>query len=154
VPANPTGLVYGTITVAALLAAESARQETYPRTVGAVALTLLLYWLAYSYAQFTGERLAENEPFSLGRLGRSAVQELAVLLGAVIPLLVLLILWAFGTSLADAVTAGIWTSAAMVVLCEVVIGIRAELSGRELALQTLMGALLGLMVIALRVLLH
>jgi hypothetical protein len=154
VPANPTGLIYGTITVAALLAAESARQETYPRTVGAVVVTLLLYWLAYSYAQFTGERLAENEPFSLGRLGRSALHELAVLLGAVIPLAVLLIFWAFGASLADAVTAGIWTSAAMIVLCELVIGIRADLNGRELVRQSLFGALLGLLVIAMRVLLH
>ena len=50
--------------MAALLAAESARQETYPRTVGAVAITLILYWLAHSYSEFTGERLERGEPFS------------------------------------------------------------------------------------------
>jgi len=57
VPANPAGLIYGTIAVAALLAAESARRETYVETVGAVLITLLLYWLAHSYAGFTGERV-------------------------------------------------------------------------------------------------
>ena len=43
-PTNPGRLVYGTIAVGALLAAESARQETYVETVFAVAITLLLYW--------------------------------------------------------------------------------------------------------------
>ena len=41
----------------------------------------------------------------------------------------------------------------MVVL-ELVIGIRAELTGHELVRQTAVGAVLGLLVIALRVLLH
>jgi hypothetical protein len=36
-PTSMAGLTYGTISVAALLAAESARTETYPKTVGAVA---------------------------------------------------------------------------------------------------------------------
>src|ERR1035441_8833725 len=48
-PTNPGRLVYGTIAVGALLAAESARQETYVETVFAVAITLLLYWLAHSF---------------------------------------------------------------------------------------------------------
>ena len=54
-PTNPAGLVYGTIAVGALLAAESARQETYTRTIIAVAIALILYWLSYSYAEFTGQ---------------------------------------------------------------------------------------------------
>ena len=46
-PEHPAGLIYGTITVAALLVLDlSARQESYPRTVGAVAITLLLYMVS------------------------------------------------------------------------------------------------------------
>lgn len=153
-PANPAGLIYGTISVAALLAAESARQETYPRTVGAVLITLMLYWLAHSYSQFTGARVKEQVAFTYGGLLDTARHELTVVIGAVGPLAVLILFWVFGASLAAAVTAAIWTAAAIVVVLEIVIGVRAELTGRELVRQTVVGAILGLLVIALRVLLH
>ncbi len=45
---NTGGVLYGTITVGSLLGAESATRETYGRTVGAVAIALLLYWLVHS----------------------------------------------------------------------------------------------------------
>ena len=44
--------IYGLMTVGALLAAESADSETYAETVGAVAVTMIVYWLAHSYAEF------------------------------------------------------------------------------------------------------
>ncbi|MEO6859774.1 MAG: hypothetical protein ABI323_14515 [Solirubrobacteraceae bacterium] len=153
-PTNPAGLIYGTIAVAALLAAESARQETYTRTVAAVVLTLILYWLAHSYSQFTGERLEQYEGFSLRALLLSATHSLTVLIGATVPLVVLLGCWVFGASLNAGVIAAVWTSAGMIVVTEVVVGVRAELTRRELLAQTLFGALLGLLIIALRVLLH
>lgn len=153
-PTNPAGLIYGTITVAALLAAESARQETYAKTVAAVGVTLVLYWLAHSYSQFTGQRIEESEQFTYAGLLRTAGDELTVLLGAAIPFAVLLVCWAAGAALTGAVTAAIWTSAAIVVAAEIVIGVRAELEGRDLIRQTAFGAMLGLLVIALRVLLH
>jgi len=151
---SPAGLVYGTIAIGALLTAESARSETYAKSVVAVVITLLLYWLAYSYAEFTGQRLEKGEPFEFGELGAAAVKELSVLIGASVPLFVLLIFWAAGAQLSAAVSAAIWTSAAMIVIIELVIGVRAQLSGRDLVLQTAFGAMLGLLVLALRVVLH
>jgi hypothetical protein len=153
-PANPARLVYGTILVATLLSAESAKQETYAETVGAVVIALLLYWLANSYAEFTGDRIEKSEHFSYAGLLQTGRQELALLLGAAVPLLVLLICWAAGAALTTAVIAAIWTAAAVIVVTEVVIGIRAELRGRELIRQSAFGAVLGLLVITLRVLLH
>ncbi len=154
IPANPAGLIYGTIAVAALLAAESARRETYPKTVGAVATTLVLYWLAYSYAEFTGKRLQEGEHFTYSGLVRAAKRELTVLLGASVPFVVLLICWVGAAQLTRAVSAAIWTSVAIVIAAEVVVGIRAELPTRDLIRQTAFGAVLGLLVLTLRVLLH
>jgi len=151
---NPARLVYGTILVAALLSAESAKRETYAKTVGAVALALALYWLANAYAEFSGERIQKGEHFSYAGLVQTARQELALLYGATAPLLVLLVCWAAGAALSSAVTAAIWAAAAIIVVTEVVIGVRAELTGRELIRQSAFGALLGLLVIALRVLLH
>jgi hypothetical protein len=152
--ANPAALVYGTIAVAALLASESAQRETYPETAGAVAITLLLYWLAYSYAEFTADRLVTSERFKLSGMARTMRHELPVLIGATTPLLVLLIFWVAGAGLTAGVSAAVWTSAGTIVLIEVVVGLRSRLSGRELVAQIGLGALLGLMVVALRVLLH
>ena len=152
--ANPARLIYGTLTVAALLSAESARQETYPRTVAAVALMMLVYWLAHSYAEYTGERISAGERITAGGLLRAAGHGLPVLIGAVVPFVDLLICWALGATLDTAVLSGIWVAVAIIVLAEVVIGIRSKLRGRELVVQIAFGALLGLLVIAVRVLLH
>jgi hypothetical protein len=153
-PTNPAALVYGTIAVGALLAAESAENETYAKTIGAVAIALILYWLSYSYAEFTGRRIEEQRAVTLSGILEAAVSELPVLLGAGMPFLALIVCSALGVSLSTAVTVAIWTSAAMVVAIEVLIGIRAELTGRQLALQSAFGAFLGLLIIALRIVLH
>ena len=153
-PENPASLVYGTLLVATLLSAESTRLETYPKTIGGVVLAMLLYWIAHAYAQFTGERIERGEHFSYAGLATTARHELSLLAGAAVPLLLLLILWAAGTSLNTAVLAGVWVAAAMIVVTEVVIAIRADLTGRDLVRQSVVGATLGLLVILLRVLLH
>jgi hypothetical protein len=152
--ANAAGAVYGTILVSTLLSAESARQETYAKTVLAVIIALLAYWLTISYSEYAGERFERGERFEYGAFGRTAVHEVALLAGAALPLLVLLIFWAVGVALTTAVTIDIFFAAATIVATEVLIGIRAELTGRELIRQSAVGALLGLLVISLRLLLH
>jgi hypothetical protein len=82
------------------------------------------------------------------------VKELSVLIGASIPLLVLLIFWGAGARLGTAVSAAVWTSAAMIVIIEFVVGRRANLTGRQLIMQTGFGAFLGLLVLTLRIVLH
>jgi hypothetical protein len=146
--------VYGTISVGALLAAESANQETYAQTVIAVLLTLLLYVCAHTYSDYTGERLRDGAAFEFAELRRTALKESWLLPGAGLPLVPLLICWLIGTSLSTAVTLAVWTSAAMVVFTEFAAGVRAGESGRDLALDTAVGALLGLMVVVLRYVLH
>jgi hypothetical protein len=152
--ANPSGAVYGTIAVAALLAAESARHETYLETVSAVVITLILYWLAHSYAEFTGERLRSGERLTASGLAHTMAREVTILFGAAVPLIPLLVWWLTGGQLTGAVTAAVWTSAVTIVVTELLVGLRAELSGRRLVAQAGIGALLGLLVIALKVVLH
>jgi hypothetical protein len=146
--------IYGTMTVGALLAAESADKETYLKTVLSVVITLVIYWFAHSYAEFASERLKEREPLRLGPLGRIMVRQVPILFGAAIPLVAVVILWAANASLSAAVTAAVWTSAVVVVLIEMLAGIRAERTGRELVFQTMFGGLLGLLIIVLRLTLH
>jgi hypothetical protein len=153
-PANPGGLVYGTILVATLLAAESPRRETYVKTIGAVVFALCVYWLSAAYAQLTGERIRDDAPFTGAAFARAAAHERPIMYGALAPLLALLICWVAGAALTTAVAIGIWTSAAIIVATEVVIGVRTDLTGRQLVVQTAMGVLLGLFAEALRLLLH
>ncbi len=146
--------MYGTIVVATLLAAESARSETYGKTVGAVVLAMLTYWLVVSYSHYSGERLEHEQRFKWEGFARAAAVQLTLLIGSLPPLIAVLIVWATGGSLSLAVQVGVEAAAATIVITELVSGIRADLRGKALVRQTLVGAVFGLMVIALRLLLH
>ena len=145
--------VYGLITVSALLAAESSSTETYGETVLAVALALLLYWLAESYAQLVSWRArgpaahaGGTRPHDAARVADADRRGPAADHG---PDSV-----GRGASLSTAIVAALWTAAGAIVLIEAATGARAHPSGRELVLQTLVGATLGVLVLALRLALH
>ena len=100
-----TGAVlYGTIMVGALLAAESARQENYADTVGAVAIAMMLYWLVHAYTRYTDRRVELRQPLTFGALVQTLAQELMIVAGAVPSMVALLICWAIGASLSTAVS--------------------------------------------------
>lgn len=146
--------IYGLITVGALLAAESARAETYLQTEVAVALAALVVWAAHGYAEYASWRVGEGRRLVVADLIRTMVDELAILVGALIPLLAVLIAWLVGANLSDGITTGLWAVAAGIVGVELVAGLRARLSGIDLLIQSAMGAALGLLVLALRLVLH
>ena len=153
-PVNVARVVYGTVAVGALLAAESPAQETYAETMVSVLIALLIYWLAHSYAELTARRIEEGERLTSTALIGSMLHEMWILVGAAIPVIPLLIWWVAGGSLADADTAAIWTAAGMVVVYEVIAGLRAELSAKEMAVQLALGATLGVLIISLKLVLH
>jgi hypothetical protein len=117
-------------------------------------LTLLLYWLAHSYADLAGERLRSGAHLTLGRLGRTMLQELPLLMGATIPLATLLICWAAGSKLSIAVIAALWTSAAIVVAIELGAGVRGRLAARQFMVQAALGGLIAALVLFLKLVLH
>jgi hypothetical protein len=151
---NPSGVVYGTIAVGAVLAAESVRRDTFPDTIGATVLILLLYWVAHTYATVTGNRLQRRDALSFGALWRSFLHEGAIAKGAALPVAVLVVLWATPVSLNVAVTAALWTSAVSLALFEAVAAFRSPLTAAQRAGQILAGSLLGAGILAVRLLLH
>jgi hypothetical protein len=153
-PENAAGLVYGTILVATLLSAESAVKETYVKTIAGVLIALATYWLALTYARFTGERLEQSSRATIGGLASAAAHELTVLYGAAVPFVALLAFWIGGASLNTAVIAAVYFADAAIIGAEILIGVRAELTGAALIGQAAIGAVLGVMVLALRLLLH
>lgn len=153
-PVNVARVVYGTVAVGALLAAESPEQETYAETMASVAIALLIYWMAHSYAELTARRIEEGERLTTTALFGSMLHEVWILVGAAIPVIPLLIWWITGGSLANADTAAIWTAAGMVVVYEVIAGLRAELTAKEMVVQLALGATLGVLIISLKLVLH
>jgi hypothetical protein len=151
---NPAGVVYGTLIVGAVLATESVRRETLLATVGATLLALVLYWLAHSYAATLGERLDKETPLSATGVLRSLIRDRAILRGAMVPIIALLIASAVGATLETAVLTAVWTSSATIVAFEVLAGFRAHLRGSELVVQICTGTVMGLAIIALRTVLH
>jgi membrane protein YqaA with SNARE-associated domain len=153
-PVNTPRVVYGTITVGVLLAVETATQETYAETVGSVVLALVVYWLAHSYAELTAQRIDEGQRLTRAGVIHSARHEAWILAGGALPVLPILIWWVAGGKLTNAVTAGIWTAAGMILVYELIAGLRADLTAREMVVQTAVGATLGVLVIAIKVVLH
>jgi positive regulator of sigma E activity len=151
---NPAGVVYGTLIIGAVLATESVRRETLLDTVGATVLALLLYWLAHSYATTLGERLDRKTPLSAATVVRSVLRDRAIVRGALVPILALLIASVLGATLSTAVLVAVWTSSGTIVAFEVLAGFRARLRGRELVVQICTGTVMGLMIIALRTVMH
>jgi hypothetical protein len=152
--ANPSGTAYGIIAIGALLAAESSVRETYPETVGSVALTMLLYWLAHSYSQLLGRRLSTHRRLSYREAWDVLLHDWSILRGASAPFVCLLIAWTAGASQANAVTAGLWSAVASLVVFELAAGLRSRARGAELAVDVLFGAAMALAIVALKALLH
>jgi hypothetical protein len=151
---NPAGVVYGILTIGALLAAESDRHESYPEALGSAAVALALYWLAHSYADLLGDRLAHQRHLSLSALWHTILHDRAIARGAGVPLLALLICWAIGATQATAITAALWTSIASLVVFEILAGLRARVKPAELVLEGCVGATMGLAIFALKIILH
>jgi hypothetical protein len=147
---NPAGTIYGVITVGALLAAEGAAHETHLETVASVAVTMSLYGFAHAYSEQLGERLQYqrhlNRPAVLGIL-RNA---LAIVRGASLPLISLLIAWVAGVSQDSAVTIAVWTAVVSLVALEFAAGIRAHEGPAALATDVAVGIAMGLGILALK----
>jgi hypothetical protein len=151
---NPSGVIYGTIAVGAVLAAESTRRETFADTMEATLIILGLYWLAHTYATVVGDRLRTRETLSVGRLWRAFLHEGAIVKGAAIPIGVLGVLWGAGVSLQTGVNAALWSSAVALAGFEIIATVRSRVSGAQRIAQMTVGALLGAGILLVRVVLH
>lgn len=151
---NPSGVVYGIIVVGALLAAESARTETYVDTVVSTAIATALYWLAHTYSNVIGSRLELQQRLTARMLLGALARDFAIVRGAAVPLVALIVAWLAGAPLGAGVTAALWCCIAGLVAFEVLAGVRARASARELMLEAAVGATMGLAVLLLKVVMH
>jgi hypothetical protein len=147
-------VVYGVIVIGALLAAESGRHESYVDTVGSAVIAAGLYWLAHAYATVLGRRLTTRQRLTTRSLWQALVHDWALVRGAAVPLLVIVLAWATGAAQETAVSAALWSAAASLVAFELLAGIRSRATPSELALEIGVGLVMGLGILALRIVLH
>lgn len=147
---NPGGVVYGIITIGALLAAESDAHETYPETVASAFIAAVLYTLAYGYAGLLGRRLSSRRRLTRQSLLTALGDEGSIVRGACVPLIVVLGGWALGATQHASVTAAVWVAIASVVLFELIAGLRSHASPAELVFEVGMGIALGSAILALK----
>jgi hypothetical protein len=147
---NPAGVVYGVITVGALMAAESGRHESYIDAFASSLIATLLYWLAHSYSDLLGDRLSTGEPLTMKVLARELAHDWAIVRGAAIPLLALVIAWVIGADRESGVTAALRTAVITVVVFELLAGIRAKSTPGELLLKAGVGVTMGLAILAVK----
>lgn len=151
---NPSGVVYGVIVIGALLAAESGRHESYLDTVASALIAAGLYWLAHAYSTVLGRRLSNNERLTASGLLAALGHDWALVRGAAIPLVALLFAGALGATQQAAVTVGLWSAIASLVIFELVAGIRSRARPAELALEVGVGLAMGTAILVLKIVLH
>jgi hypothetical protein len=151
---NPAGSIYGLIVIGALLAGESGRHESYLGTLAAAAIAAALYWLAHAYAGVLGRRLLSRERLTARALLDGLIHDLALIRGASIPLLALLVTAIAGASQEDAVTVAIWSVVAGLVGFELLAGLRAKAAPGELVVELGVGVSMGVAILALKIILH
>ncbi|HTR89363.1 MAG TPA: hypothetical protein VMG62_04545 [Solirubrobacteraceae bacterium] len=149
-PENPERVVYGVILVGALLATESGLHERYSETVVSVVIALGVYWLAHSYAILLGGRLSAGEHLTPRALAQALGREWAIVRGACIPLVPLVMGWLVGAPLGSTVSVAIWAAVGCIVALELVAGLSARAGAGELALEGGVGIVMGVGILALK----
>jgi hypothetical protein len=149
-PSNAAGIVYGVITVGALMAAESGRHESFIDALVSAVLATLLYWLAHAYADLLGRRLDTRDRLTARALAQALAHDWAIVRGAAIPLLALVIAWAAGASREAGVTAALRTAVVAVIAFELLAGVRARSTPGELLLKGAVGVLMGIGILAVK----
>jgi hypothetical protein len=152
--ANASGVVFGAITMGALLAAESGRKETYALTFGSAILVICVYWVAHAYATIVGRHLSTREPLTARALGRGFIHDWALVRGAAIPLVVLLVAWATGATQRTAVDVAVYSVVVCLIGFELLQGLLSQARPGRLAYDVAVGAALGLGVLGLQALFH
>jgi hypothetical protein len=153
-PPAPGNEIYGTLTAAALLAIESDRRETLWQAGISVGVAIVALWLAHGYAVSVGHRFAPGEASTFHHLVESLREEAGILRGVIIPLLVLIGCGLAGVSDSAAISAAFFSTVVVLVVVELIAGLRSSRRGRDVAVEVGISLLVGVGVVLLKYIVH
>lgn len=152
--AEPGGLLYGALVSASVLITASAHIEDYQR-VGLTTLgALTVYWLAHAYIGAQSMQFGGDSRHVLRRVASALGHEASVLKGGVPAIAVYVTSVLLGAGNANAASFAAYFSVALMVLAGYLASHRVGRQGLALVLDTSVAALLGVLVIIGKVLLH
>jgi hypothetical protein len=148
-----SGAVYGTLTVVAVIAGASHNETSAARVLGFATVSSVGIWAVHVYADVLTSAGVHALPVGAA-LRRGLKSETGVLLGAVLPLL-LLLLGALGVVEDErAIWAAIWSGVILLALNPLVwLRRQGNAWGKSLAAAAV-GGVIGLVLVLLKVLLH
>jgi hypothetical protein len=149
---NPGSVIYGLMTVGAVIAVEAGNARGPLRDVLAVASTALIYFLIHAYSTLLGHRLRTGAVLSRPALVLALGEESAILRGALLPAVAMVAAWLAGADEAAMSWAGMVTAIVVLVLFELLAGLRSHLGRGGIALQALIGVAFGFVLVALKAL--
>ena len=151
---NAAGLLYGALVSAAVIAVASGHAPTYGRVVLAVAVTLVVYWLAHVYTRVLAERLATPAAPLRDRARAAARHEAAILRGGLPSLLALVVTRLCGADVSTSAEVALWLTVGLLAATGYLAGYAAGSVGWRLAAESGGAALLGVIAVLLNILLH
>ena len=90
----------------------------------------------------------------MGALARALARDWAIVRGATLPLLALVLAWVAGAPLVTGVSIALWSTIASLIAFELFAGIRAHAAPGELAFEVCVGAAMGVAILLLKIILH
>jgi len=149
---NGEGVITGTVVSAATIAAAAGHFEE-TRLVLTVFGTAFIYWLAHLHARTLGDAVKHHEhPATV--LRESLGETWPILAASVVPAVILIIVQLVGGTILAAAWTAVIASAALLTIYSFLAGQRGGLGPIGSLVSAALGALLGLLVIALKASLH
>ncbi len=140
---NPAGVIFGTITVGAVLAGENAKGESVATSVEVALLVVLLFWLVHAWSDDTGERIKQRRRLQWRPLVATLEHQASILRAVLVQVVVLGIAGLAGASDAIALWLGTVTCAVLLVLIELISALRNRLPVAQVLVETAAGAAFG-----------
>lgn len=151
---NATAALYGAVVSAGLLSVADEDGTPMPDLLLGAAGVLVVFWLAHSYTHVLGTRPASATGTLMSHMVRTMRHEFPLVLGGVPALVVVGVSVAWGVDPQTAVAATILATGIVLTAGGFGYGRRCGARGWDLARETITGALLGAIVLALEVFAH
>jgi hypothetical protein len=151
-PIDPAG-VYGLVISGSVMAAAGELGSIFDETISVV-VTVFAYWFAEAYSQVLGGRIVPGQPMRFADVTRRAARHRAMVETAFVPLVVVLIAYAFGAARTTAVDIGLAVTTLLLTAIGWIVASRrgSTLVGR--AVSALAAGSFGVAIIGLKAILH
>ncbi len=147
--ANPSGVIFGTITVGAILAGENAKGETVATSIEVAVLVVGLFWVVHAWSDDTGERIVTRRRLQWRPFAAALEHQASILRSIVLPVVALVIAGLAGASDGTSLWVGTITCAVTLVVIELLSALRNRLSAREVVIESTAGAVFGCVLLVL-----